>query len=671
MRLVLACCLVVACGTSDTTAPAPPIVDPIASPIPITTLDVSGTAEFSSIVTVDGGVGSATAIADPYTARWFAKVQLGTGTNQLSFTATDEAGNTSDPTVIDVTQGPLGTVAPFTLVLRLEQPSAFVGVPLGFSVLAVDARGNPADQSTLAITSSDSGAVVSLLDSAITFATAGNPAHSVTATLFGGTPDEVSSTVSLFVSPITTSPPSVSITSPAANAVFADDFTVTVTASDSEGLSQIFLQAVGAADTFQQQLVPLDPATGKPPLAATATFVVPVGGGAFGTVTLVAQATDVFGNSMTSAAVAVLADPAAGLITGTGVTVITAAIRGQLRRPQGIAVDAANKIFVTNNDNNFPLVVKVDPAVALPGNQSVLVIAQPGRDGEDLVFAPGATDRFFITTSNIDRIARVDANGANLILGWSVNVGARPAGLVVESPTSIAAIYDDRVVRRFNSTAAGPNTASSSSLDASANLADAWGLEILDFGCRANQFKCGNGNCISNAQLCDGNNTCGDNTDEGATCAGASFKCKAGGVVSTAATNVCSGLAQCADGSDEAGCSRYVATDAGANDEAFSFYDAGNTNPTAFDLRLNDTLAEPRGIARSPTGAFVYIASRGGNAIFQVNAASLLTRNPCVGGCPAVVSGFDEVWGLAFDGAGDLLATDRGTNTVYRIQGLP
>ncbi len=673
---VFACLLVLsACGTTDTTPPAPPIVDPVSSPTPVATIEVTGSAEFGAKVTIEGGAMAAGTFADPYTARWFAKVTLAPGANTLRVTAEDAAGNTSAATSVEITQGPLGTVAPFTLALQLAQPSAFVGVPLGFAVIAVDARGNPADQATLQVTSSDTTAAVSLPNRTITFNTPGGPAHTITATLFAGTANKVTASASIFVSAITNQPPTVVITSPAAGSIAARDFTVTVRASDPAGLAQIYLQATGAADTFQQQLVPVDPVTGKPPLGPyTTTFTVPVGGGAIGPATLVAQATDIYGNAMTSLAVTVNIDPARSIIVGAGLTVSTVSARGLLRRPQGVAVGPANFVYVTNNDSNFPLIVKIDPAGLPLSNQTTLVTAQPGHNGEDLVFTLNPAPAFFVSTSGIDRIARVDAAGTNLSLGWSQNVGS-PAGLVVESATSVAAIYRDNNVRRFDATAAGPNTVPTSSMNMSASLAGSWGLELLSPGCRANQYQCGNGNCIANTSVCNAVDNCGDGTDEGAvTCAAAaSFKCKAGLVTSTPVVNICSGRAQCADASDEAGCSRYAATDGGANDQTWSFYDNGNGAATAFDLLLDPgaAIAEPRGIARSPGGGFVYVASRGGNAIYKISTADILARTPCPGGCPTVATGFDEAYGLAFGTNGDLLVTDRAANLVYRITGLP
>ena len=75
---VLASLLVLpgACSEEDKTPPAAPIVDPIASPTGESTVAVTGTAEFGAMVRVAGGASAVDVLADPYTARWFADVEL-------------------------------------------------------------------------------------------------------------------------------------------------------------------------------------------------------------------------------------------------------------------------------------------------------------------------------------------------------------------------------------------------------------------------------------------------------------------------------------------------------------------------------------------------------------------------------------------------------------------
>lgn len=840
----------VSCSEDDTTPPAAPIVDPIDSPNRDATPLISGTAEFGSTVRVDVGGAVVETTADPYTARWFAEVELDVGDNAVSVTATDAAGNQSAATVvgvvhvvpgapalvtidgpatgradqpvvfevhvfddfgdeipgaaytlttdatpgtttvtppatisfcelgatavtaqagdggpsathtIDITPGrpevvaltlsdnavTAGTSVTYTtavidgcanpttdfvdvftnapgavaaggtitgltragswtvvaqvpgtsvvdsetllvdadasstaVVLQLTQMSGFVGVPIGYTVTAIDGFGNPVSQASLEITSTDLTATVDPSTQTITFGAAGT--HTVTATLFGGTADQVSDGAVVLITDPDLAAPTVAIIDPppVPQLVVAPGgvVTVTVRASDDRGLSQIFLQASGGGMfDLQQRLVPLDPATGLPEAGPyDAVFAVDVDGGAFGDVELVAQAVDTSGNMISSVAITIRVDPAAGFFVSPGVTIATIGWRGNLRRPRGVATDPAGTVFVTNNDDAFPLVVSLDPASPPPDNQSVFVVPQAGRFGEDLVFYDDPDvadpDLFFLSYQGTgDRIARIDAATGALLLTWSADIASLPRGLVAESSTRIAALFDDGIVRRYNPTSAGPNVGASDTIDASANLGDGWGLELLASGCNAGQYTCGNGACIDRALVCNAVSNCGDGTDEGAaTCTGfGSFRCANG--AGTAVTNICDGGDDCADGTlfgrDEASCRRFAVADNAAN-EAWRFYDNGAGNGSAFDQRIGSNLDEPRGVALSPGGRYAYVASRGGNRLVQID----LTQNPiCDSNCPTVVSGFDEAWGVVFSGA-DLLVTDHAAHAVYRIQGLP
>lgn len=75
--------------------------------------------------------------------------------------------------------------------------------------------------------------------------------------------------------------------------------------------------------------------------------------------------------------------------------------------------------------------------------------------------------------------------------------------------------------------------------------------------CKATQFECGNGSCISTYEVCNGIRNCPDGSDEtGQTCVAQRqhcskpfFSCSYGAcVIGTAG---CNGVNECADGSDE------------------------------------------------------------------------------------------------------------------------
>ena len=64
---------------------------------------------------VAGGEAAVEALADPYTARWFADVELAAGENSLSVTATDAAGNESSATSVSVVHIVPGNPASVTI----------------------------------------------------------------------------------------------------------------------------------------------------------------------------------------------------------------------------------------------------------------------------------------------------------------------------------------------------------------------------------------------------------------------------------------------------------------------------------------------------------------------------------------------------------------------------
>uniref|UniRef100_A0A3B4B2J9 Uncharacterized protein n=1 Tax=Periophthalmus magnuspinnatus TaxID=409849 RepID=A0A3B4B2J9_9GOBI len=79
---------------------------------------------------------------------------------------------------------------------------------------------------------------------------------------------------------------------------------------------------------------------------------------------------------------------------------------------------------------------------------------------------------------------------------------------------------------------------------------------VSDRTCPAGQIKCENTNiCIYPDYLCDGNNNCGDNSDEnplfcaGRTCSPSQFRCDGGKCIPQAW--VCDNFKDCSDGTDE------------------------------------------------------------------------------------------------------------------------
>lgn len=87
---------------------------------------------------------------------------------------------------------------------------------------------------------------------------------------------------------------------------------------------------------------------------------------------------------------------------------------------------------------------------------------------------------------------------------------------------------------------------------------------IANKTCKATEFMCkNNGRCIKSSWKCDGDNDCGDNSDEigcptsSPKCKGPEFQCKET-FQCVHKSWVCDGENDCNDGTDEKGCSKYI-----------------------------------------------------------------------------------------------------------------
>merc|ERR1712212_286559 len=73
--------------------------------------------------------------------------------------------------------------------------------------------------------------------------------------------------------------------------------------------------------------------------------------------------------------------------------------------------------------------------------------------------------------------------------------------------------------------------------------------------CRSTEFSCANGKCIPQAFINDGDNDCGDRSDEGASCNSNQFVCADSGCITRAFR--CDNDNDCKDGSDERSCAGF------------------------------------------------------------------------------------------------------------------
>ena len=138
--IALALAMVWSCAEKDTTPPPAPVVDPIETPTPKLKVSVTGSAEFGATVKIAGGASDVTTIADKFTARWRAVVEFKKDAdNALSVTATDAAGNVSDPTLVTVVQA---TPKASSIKLTLSAPLAKAGELVGLTARVQDQYGN-------------------------------------------------------------------------------------------------------------------------------------------------------------------------------------------------------------------------------------------------------------------------------------------------------------------------------------------------------------------------------------------------------------------------------------------------------------------------------------------------------------------------------------------------
>merc|ERR1712002_732127 len=108
-------------------------------------------------------------------------------------------------------------------------------------------------------------------------------------------------------------------------------------------------------------------------------------------------------------------------------------------------------------------------------------------------------------------------------------------------------------------------------------------LNCPPISCRANYFKCANtSKCVPNSYICDGDNDCHDNSDEkGCTCRTDQFTCASGGCVPKRYR--CDGDNDCNDWSDEKSC---PAIHPGACGDKMSYADCAHMNTTTYPICL-------------------------------------------------------------------------------------
>ncbi|MFB0964802.1 MAG: Ig-like domain-containing protein, partial [Patescibacteria group bacterium] len=205
-----------------------------------TTVPVSGTTEAFAVVTVTGGSGSVTTVADA-SGSFVASVDLvPASANALTVTATDAAGNaglatvtiTQDPVVVYLNldqSGSYVTNAANFLLTGTAKPNASFQVTGGTSTLTGTVDGSGAFSATVALNAN----AINVLDVTVTDATSSTATGSVTVTH-----DDIAPTISFGSVPSLTNAVSVTVTG-------STDSMASLTATDLSGTT-----FTGSADAF-------------------------------------------------------------------------------------------------------------------------------------------------------------------------------------------------------------------------------------------------------------------------------------------------------------------------------------------------------------------------------------------------------------------------------------
>ncbi|CAH1393043.1 unnamed protein product [Nezara viridula] len=212
--------------------------------------------------------------------------------------------------------------------------------------------------------------------------------------------------------------------------------------------------------------------------------------------------------------------------------------------------------------------------------------------------------------------------------------------------------------------------------------------DCASFVCPPSRFRCLNDKCIPKVNVCDGVNTCGDNSDESSeACAGLlscdGHRCSSGHCISHSL--LCDSWYDCPDGSDEENCPNkpcyncpqicavrgahkvececaegYTKINNSTNscrangaaarllyagDSGIRFYDPYKSNWLS-DINPNSTEDKPTSVTHDVAASVVYISY--GRAIVRC----AMNNKPAVGRCQKILENDEDSHGLAWDWAG-------------------